>query len=148
MVAQTVVDAPVDPARITFVPPPSAPAAIAGAIASIPAAPPPRSAIPSSTDEEESSPRRSPAVIIGVILGLVGLGIAGVALWLATAKHEHHGAQLSLIVDAGVIPSATPTDSAPAPTAAPVDIDAGVVLPPPTSSAHIHSHHVRPPSTQ
>jgi protein phosphatase len=146
MVAQTVVDAPVDPARITFVPPPSAPAAIAGAIASIPAAPPPRSAMPSSTDEEES-PRRSPAVIIGVILGLVGLGIAGVALWLATAKHEHHSAQLSLIVDAGVVPSATPTDSAPAPTDTPVDIDAGVVLPPPTLSAHIHSHHVRPPST-
>jgi protein phosphatase len=137
VVAQTIVDdRSSDPARITFVPPPSAPA---GAIASIPANPT-RTAMPSSSDEDDSSPRRSPAVIIGVILALVGLGIAGFALWLATAKHEHHTAQLSLIVDAGVVPPATPIDSAPAIPKAAVDIDAGLVLPPvSTSSAHGHS---------
>jgi PPM family protein phosphatase len=139
MVAQTIVDAPsnpgAEPARITFVPPPTAQGAIAGAIASIPAAP--RSAMASSSEEEDAPARRSPVVIIGVILGLLGLGIAGLALWLATAKHEHHSAQLSLAVDASVVPSATPTDSAPTDTAIPIVVDAGVILPPltPPSSA-------------
>jgi serine/threonine protein phosphatase PrpC len=145
VVAQTIVDdRNSDPARITFVPPPTAAGAIGGAIASIPANPP-RSAMPSSSDEDDASPRRSPAVIIGVILGLVGLGIAGVALWLATAKHEHHTAQLPLVVDAGVVPTATPTDSAPAVATTPVDIDAGIVLPPLGTSSASHRGGHRPP---
>lgn len=148
MVAQTIVDdRGSDPARITFVPPPSAAGAVGNAIASIPANPS-RPVMPSSSgDEDDSSPRRSPAVILGVILGLLGLGIAGVALWLATAKHEHHNAQLSLTVDASVVPSATPTDSAPAETAAPIDTDAGVMLPPLGTSSSHHTHHPKPPSS-
>lgn len=147
VVAQTIVDSPSHaPERITFVPPPSAPAAIAGAIASIPANPT-RTAMQSSSDDDDSSPRRSPAVIIGVILALVGLGIAGVALWLATAKHEHHTAQLSLIVDAGAVPPATPIDSAPAIATTTADIDAGIVLPPVSTSSSHHGHHPPPHST-
>jgi protein phosphatase len=145
VVAQTIVDdRGSDPARITFVPPPSAAGAIGNAIASIPANPS-RPAMPSSSgDEDDSSPRRSLAVIIGVILGLVGLGIAGVALWLATAKHEHHTAQLSLIVDAGAAPTATPIDSAPPVATTQNDVDAGIVLPPLGTSSS-RPHRGRPP---
>ena len=137
MVAQTVVDSPAEaPQRPTYVPP--VPAAVAGVI------PPVRAPSPSSSDEDES-PRRSPAVIVGVLLAMVGIAIAGVALYVAT-RHEHHVTELATTVDAAGLPSATPTDSA---SSAPVatDLDAGIVLPALVPSPHSHHHPHPSPSS-
>ncbi|MEO8878112.1 MAG: protein phosphatase 2C domain-containing protein, partial [Polyangiaceae bacterium] len=78
MVAQTVVDAPPETQR----PPTYIPPAPPGSNPDAPALLPPIRPRAASASDEEESPRKSPAVIIGVILALAGIVIAGVALYV------------------------------------------------------------------
>ncbi|MEO8874515.1 MAG: hypothetical protein ABI461_02920, partial [Polyangiaceae bacterium] len=66
-----------------------------------------------------------------------------VALYVAT-RNEHHNTQLALAVDAAVIPSATPIDSASAAPVATDIADAGVLLPPLVPGPHVHHRTPRP----
>ena len=132
-VGKTVVDgpppaAPSDPHRTTYVPP----MPVAGA-------PPSRS--PSSIDEEEQQPaHRSPAVVIGVLLALVGLVIAGVLVFVVTSRKPKHMIDL----DADLMPSASASSTEPTTLSEPSSVpsttivDAGPLAP---LIPGPHSHH-------
>lgn len=131
-VAQTVIDAPVaaqDPNRRTYVPPlPVAPA------------PTPASRGPMSMDDEEPAPaHKSPAVLIGVALGVVGLVLAGLAIHLVTAKKPRHDLTLAIEADAAVAPAPSAVLSEPtAVPSAPAIVDAGPLTP---LAPATHGHH-------
>ncbi|MEO6419788.1 MAG: protein phosphatase 2C domain-containing protein [Polyangiaceae bacterium] len=67
------------------------------------ALPPARTRLDSSSDDG-GSPRVSPAAILGILLGVVGLAIAGVAVYLFVA-HPHKSSNTPVFVDAGFLPA-------------------------------------------
>lgn len=137
-VALTVVDtpqgAPAESNRTTYVPP-------------APGAAPPRTAgSPATMEEEGDAAHRSPAVIIGVVIALAGLVLAGIAIHLETSRKSKHAADVLMDLDGGLaVPAATLSEPTAIPSAPPLE-DAGALQPlaPPT---HSHHHHADSPPT-
>ncbi|MGH7329437.1 MAG: PP2C family protein-serine/threonine phosphatase, partial [Polyangiaceae bacterium] len=120
--------APPGPDRTTFVPP-------------VPAAAPRRvSGSPTAIEDEAEAAHRSPAVIIGVVIAIAGLVLAGIAINLETSRKSKHNADVTIDLDAGaVVPVATLSEPTATPSA-PTTEDAGALAPlaPPTHTHHGH----------
>ncbi len=126
-IAQTVVDvvdapapAPSDPQRSTYVPP--VPVASGEA---------PSSRSPSVVDEEEQPAHRSPAVVVGVMLAILGLIIAAAAIFVVTSQKPKRVIDL----DAEMMPTASTSAAEPTTLSAPTSqpsapvVDAGPLAP-------------------
>ena len=138
-IAQTIVDAPAgsppNPGRTTYVPP----------VSPVPVAP--RAAgSPTAGDDDHEPAHQSPAVIIGVVIALAGLVLAGIAIHLQTSRKSKHDTSVAIDLDGGAPPpQATLSEPTAIPSAPPAQ-DAGALQPlaPP---AHSHHHHSGPPPT-
>lgn len=115
-VGKTVVDvpapAPSDPQRSTYVPP--VPAASASG----------SSRSPSVIDDDEQPAHRSPAIVVGVMLAVLGLVIAGAAIFVVTS----HKPKRVIDLDAEMMPTASASAAEPTMLSAPTSVPSAPVI--------------------